>query len=75
VRSDIAGATSALPPVEVIGWRHNTWYERRHSPLLEPLRNTPEYQAFSAELIAERTRQLARVREWEAGRELARKEN
>jgi TolB-like protein/tetratricopeptide (TPR) repeat protein len=75
VRSDIAGATSALPPVEVSGWRHNTWYERRHSPLLEPLRNTPEYQAFSAELIAERTRQLARVREWEAGRELARKEN
>jgi len=53
------------------GWRSFWRYSLKRDPVLEPLHGEPEYQAIIAEVEADMTAQLARVRQMEANGELA----
>jgi tetratricopeptide (TPR) repeat protein len=52
------------------GWRDSWWYYLKHDPNLESLHDEPEFQAMVAEIEADMTAQLARVREMERNGEL-----
>ena len=52
------------------GWRTLWWYFLKQDPNLESLHDEPEYQAMIAEIEADMTAQLARVREMEKNGEL-----
>jgi TolB-like protein/Tfp pilus assembly protein PilF len=64
-------ALAALREAIDAGWRVWWWYFLEHDPLLDPIRDEPEFQAMVAEVRDDMAAQLARLREWEAKGELA----
>jgi len=71
LRGERQKALSALRQAIDEGWRRDWWYWLQKKPDLEPLRDAPEFQAMLAEIRAEMTAQLERVREMERRGELA----
>jgi tetratricopeptide (TPR) repeat protein len=63
-------ALSALQRAIDEGWRNSWWYYLKYDPTLESLHDEPEFQAIVAEIEADMTEQLARVREMERNGEL-----
>jgi tetratricopeptide (TPR) repeat protein len=61
--SELKGAVEA-------GWRGGWWYVFDHHPLLEPLRDDPEFQSLRAQVAADIATQLENVRRMEASGEL-----
>jgi hypothetical protein len=53
------------------GWRQYWRYELEDDPMLDSIRDEPEFQAMVAEIRADMAVQLARLQEREANGELA----
>lgn len=53
------------------GWRSSWWINTEMNDNLALLHDDPRYQAIVADVQSQMTRQLSRVREWEANGELA----
>jgi tetratricopeptide (TPR) repeat protein len=70
LRGEKRKALSALRRAIDEGWRSMWWYSLRLDPGLESLHDEPEFQAMVAEIEADMTAQLARVREMERNGEL-----
>ena len=70
VQGDKQKALSALRQAIDEGWRSLWWYLLKQDPSLESLHDEPEFQAMVAEIEADMTTQLARVREMERNGEL-----
>ncbi len=47
-------------------WRVNSWYYLEHDPVLDSIRDEPEFQVMVEEIKADMAAQLARVRAMEA---------
>ena len=62
LRGDVTGALRALRAALDSGQRHAWWIDFLHSPLLDSLREEPEFQAMVEELEAEMAAQLENVR-------------
>ena len=63
LRGDNVRALQSLRLAVDQGWRWQAWYFLEHDPVLEPLHGEPEFQSLKAEIKADMTAQLARVRE------------
>jgi len=63
-------ALNALAAAIEAGWRSSWWINTERNDNLAILHDDPGYQALIADLQAQVSRQLARVREWEAQGEL-----
>ena len=68
-------ALAALRQAVDEGWRYSWWYHFEHDASLESIRDEAEFQAMLAEVKADMTEQLARVREMEASGEIAAPKN
>jgi len=71
LQGDNRKALSSLRQAIDKGWRAWWWYDLKHDPNLESIRDQPEFQTMVKEIEADMAEQLARVREWDAKGELA----
>jgi TolB-like protein/Tfp pilus assembly protein PilF len=71
LQGQTAEALAALRVAIDAGWRQYWRYELEDDPMLDSIRDEPEFQAMVAEIRADMAAQLARLREWEANGELA----
>ncbi len=63
-------ALAALKQAVAEGWRVYWWYYLEHDPILDSIRDEPEFQAIVEEIEADMAVQLERVRAMEASGEL-----
>jgi TolB-like protein/Tfp pilus assembly protein PilF len=71
LQGQTAEALAALRVAIDAGWRQYWRFELEDDPMLDSIRDEPEFQAMVAEIRADMAAQLARLREWEANGELA----
>lgn len=71
IRGEVPKALSTLRSAVDEGWRSGWAYFLKHDLNVQSIRDEPEFQAIVAELEADMTEHLERVRSWEAAGELA----
>jgi tetratricopeptide (TPR) repeat protein len=71
LQGQTARALAALRVAIDAGWRQYWRYELEDAPMLDSIRDEPEFQAMVAEIRADMAVQLARLQEREANGELA----
>ena len=65
-----AEALAALRQAADEGWRTLWWYYLQYDPNLESIRDEPEFQAILAEIKADMSAQMQRIREMEQSGEI-----